>query len=197
MYNQWTYKYSLLLYTYSEKNYLKYLAKTFPLAVDRAAYFLRSIFYFLLFGNSAKQIKLMGTAFDYKKRYILYPDHVRSDLTDKKFQFKPLNKNVIDHTLFYDLQNTDDFSKNNTKSNYSLFILTRLNHTKNLDWIKNIIKSKNINENRVLIKPHPLNMKELLSIKSNYSIVPNELPLEVLPNFISIKDVYGAPSTSL
>ena len=198
MYNQWIFKHSIFLYTYSKKPFITFLAKNFPFYIDKISFFFRALLYILLFGRNAKQIHLMGTAFDYKDRYVLFPEYVRYEMMNKTTQYLTSKVNKLEFKQFKNLPNLRSFKKIVVKkSSYILFILTRLADEESEKWINNIIKKNNLPPNRVLIKTHPLSIDKLDQFQNKYTLVPDEIPLEIIPTIVDITDIYGPPSTAL
>lgn len=194
LYNQWTYRDSLLLNTYSKNKILIFLSKKFPKIIDKFFFLIRKYFYIFLFGDNVKQISFMGTAFNYKKMFALYPDFVRTDLKKKVLQFessKDINLNFINLSKIFKLNNIKKDFK------YVVFVLTRLSEDQNEKWIERLVLENSIPKKNILIKPHPLAIYDMNNIKENYMFASNDIPIELLSSIINISHIYGPPSTAL
>lgn len=198
MYNQWIFKYSNFLNTYSKKPFVIFLAKKLPFFIDKISFFFRSLLYILLFGRNAKQIELMGTAFDYKDRYVLFPEYVRYEMVNKTTQYLTSKESNLEFKQFKNLPNLANFKKSIiNKSGYVLFILTRLADKESENWIDNVIKKNKVPRHKVLIKQHPLSLNKLNHLQNEYTFIPDEIPLEIIPTIANINVIYGPPSTAL
>lgn len=159
---------------------------------------LRRLFYWLLFGNKAKQIEHMGTAFDYAKRLLLFPELVRPELksqVNESYEAKHPSKIIAE--MFSGLPDVKLLEESISKENVAVFLLSRLDTYAESNWFEKRLDIFDTGSRRILVKEHPMSLRTKNNRIDHLTKIPSLISAELLPGLLNMDMLIGPPTSAL